>query len=80
MELFRADHLMANLPAETPKTLANLWPLVVDVSAVSSTGKSVCWPDVPAELHLAFHSDNQTHGPIPGPTETWGVNARFLFP
>ena len=39
-----------------------------------------CWLDVPVELHLAFHSDNQTHGAVPGPTETWVVNARFFFP
>src|SRR5215831_9417033 len=39
-----------------------------------------CWLDVPAEVHLVLHSDNQTHGPEPGPTETWVVIGRFLFP
>jgi hypothetical protein len=49
-----------------------------NLSIVGQVG--ACWLDVPAEVHLAYHSDNQTHGPEPGPTETWVVNARFLFP
>jgi hypothetical protein len=49
-----------------------------DLSAFGHVGP--CWLNSPAQLHLVFHSDNQTHGPEPGPTETWVTNARFLFP
>jgi hypothetical protein len=49
-----------------------------DLSIFGHVG--ACWLDVPAEVHLAYHGDNQTHGPVPGPTATWVVNARFLFP
>jgi len=49
-----------------------------DLSIFGQVG--ACWLDVPAEVHLVLHSDNQTHGPLPGPTDTWIVNGRFLFP
>ena len=39
-----------------------------------------CWLSSPVQLHLVYHSDNQTHGPFPGETNTWVTNARFLFP
>src|SRR5262249_2108447 len=39
-----------------------------------------CFLDGPVELHLVYHIDQQTHGPVPGPQQTWVVNARFLFP
>jgi hypothetical protein len=49
-----------------------------DLSAFGHVGP--CWLNSPAQLHLVYHSDNQSHGPEPGPTETWVTNARFLFP
>jgi hypothetical protein len=49
-----------------------------DLSAFGHVG--ACWLNSPAQLHLVYHSDNQSHGPEPGPTETWVTNARFLFP
>jgi len=39
-----------------------------------------CFLDFPAQLHLVYHSDGQTHGPVPGSQETWVVNAFFSFP
>ncbi len=38
-----------------------------------------CWLNAPGQLHLVYHNDGATHGPLPGPTGTWVLNARFLF-
>ncbi|HKA53062.1 MAG TPA: hypothetical protein VKJ47_05320 [Candidatus Binatia bacterium] len=47
------------------------------LSALGEVGP--CWLDAPAQLHLVYHNDGQTHGPVPGPRDTWVVIARFLF-
>jgi hypothetical protein len=39
-----------------------------------------CFLDSPAQIHLVYHSDGQTHGMVPGPSDTWVVNARFFLP
>jgi hypothetical protein len=39
-----------------------------------------CFLDQPVEIHLAYHSDGQTHGDVPGPLDAWVVQGRFLFP
>jgi|SoiMethySBSTD1v2_1073268.scaffolds.fasta_scaffold120820_2 hypothetical protein len=49
-----------------------------NLSAMGSVG--TCWLDSKVELWLVYHSDNQTHGPEPGPPATWVTHARFLFP
>lgn len=49
-----------------------------DLSAFGHVGQ--CFLDTPVELHLVYHIDQMTHGRTPGPTSTWVVNARFLFP
>ena len=49
-----------------------------DLSAGGHVGP--CWLSSPVQLHLVYHSDNQTHGPLPGETKTWVTNARFFFP
>jgi hypothetical protein len=32
------------------------------------------------ELHLVYHHDGMTHGPGPGPLQTWVLNGRFFIP
>lgn len=32
------------------------------------------------ELHVAYHINGQTNGPVPGPPSTWAVEKRFIFP
>ena len=49
-----------------------------DLSAFGHIGP--CFLDVPVELHLVYHIDQQTHGFGPGPANTWVVNARFFLP
>jgi hypothetical protein len=39
-----------------------------------------CLLETPFEVHLVYHADGQTHGPVPGPNETWLTNGLFLFP
>ena len=39
-----------------------------------------CALDSAIEIHLVYHNDQQTHGPVPGPQDTWVVNARFRIP
>jgi hypothetical protein len=48
-----------------------------NLSVFGSVGS--CFLDSPAQLHLVYHSDGLTHGTVPGPTDTWVVNARFFF-
>jgi|SRR5919197_5867340 hypothetical protein len=48
------------------------------LSVFGSVGS--CFLDSPAQLHLVYHSDGLTHGTVPGPTDTWVVNARFFLP
>ncbi len=39
-----------------------------------------CWLDHPlVEVHLVYHIDGQTHGPVPGPTTTWVAQEIFQF-
>ncbi len=49
-----------------------------DLSVFGHVGP--CFLDSPVQVHLVFHIDQQTHGFVPGPLNTWVVNARFLFP
>jgi hypothetical protein len=49
-----------------------------DLSAFGHIG--ACFLDYTVEVHLVYHSDGQTHGPLPGPADAWVVNARFFFP
>jgi len=49
-----------------------------DLSAFGHVGS--CFLDGTVELHLVYHIDQHTHGFLPGPAETWVVNARFFFP
>jgi hypothetical protein len=49
-----------------------------DLSAFGHVGS--CFLDGVVELHLVYHIDQQTHGFLPGPINTWVVNARFFFP
>ena len=49
-----------------------------DLSAFGHVGS--CFLDGAVELHLVYHIDQQTHGFLPGPINTWVVNARFFFP
>ncbi len=50
-----------------------------NLSAFGSIGN--CFLDNPeTQLHLVFHIDQMAHGPVPGPQNTWVVNARFFFP
>jgi hypothetical protein len=39
-----------------------------------------CLLNKPFELHLVYHIDNQTHGPVPGPDGTWITVGVLLFP
>jgi len=39
-----------------------------------------CFLDDVVELHVVYHLDQQTHGPVPGPLNTWVVIARFFLP
>ena len=39
-----------------------------------------CLLQTPFEIHLVYHIDGQTHGPVPGPTDMWITNGLFLFP
>jgi hypothetical protein len=39
-----------------------------------------CFLDSVVEIHLVYHLDEMTHGHLPGPGDTWVVNARFFFP
>jgi hypothetical protein len=51
------------------------------LSAFPGPRQEACWlNEVVVELWLVYHSDNQTHGPEPGPPATWVTHARFLFP
>jgi hypothetical protein len=48
------------------------------LSAFGQVG--ACFLDGVVELHLVYHSDGMTHGPGPGPLQTWVVNGRFFIP
>lgn len=39
-----------------------------------------CLLDAPFELHLVYHVDGQTHGPVPGPEGAWVTVGIVLFP
>ncbi|MGI8962542.1 MAG: hypothetical protein ACR2IV_22855 [Bryobacteraceae bacterium] len=39
-----------------------------------------CFLDSPFELHLVYHIDNASHGPVPGPDGTWITVGTLLFP
>jgi hypothetical protein len=49
-----------------------------DLSVFGHVGS--CFLETPLEIHLVYHQDFQTHGPVPGPPDTWLTNALFLFP
>jgi len=49
-----------------------------DLSAFGHVGP--CFLETPFEIHLVYHQDFQTHGPLPGPPDAWLTNALFLFP
>ena len=49
-----------------------------DLSVFGHVGS--CFLETPFEIHLVYHQDFQTHGPVPGPPDTWLTNALFLFP
>ena len=40
----------------------------------------LCLLDVTFEVHIAYHINGETSGPVPGPVTTWVVPERFLFP
>jgi hypothetical protein len=39
-----------------------------------------CFLDSPFELHLVYHIDGNTYGPVPGPEQTWITVGMMLFP
>jgi hypothetical protein len=49
-----------------------------DLSVFGHVGS--CFLETPFEIHLVYHQDFQTHGPVPGPPDAWLTNALFLFP
>ena len=48
------------------------------LSAFGNVGP--CFLDGVVELHLVYHHDGMTHGPGPGPLQTWVLNGRFFIP
>ena len=56
--------------------------LITPAKNLSIFGGSIgeCFLDQPVEIHLAYHTDGQTHGDLPGPLDAWVVQGRFLFP
>ena len=49
-----------------------------DLSIFGHVGQ--CMLDAPLSFELVYHADNATHGPDPGPPNTWVTNATFQFP
>jgi hypothetical protein len=39
-----------------------------------------CLLNAPFELHLVYHINGQTYGPVPGPAQTWITVGILLFP
>jgi hypothetical protein len=48
------------------------------LSAFGNVGP--CFLDDVVEIHLVYHTDEMTHGRLPGDSNVWVVNARFFFP